>query len=272
MTQDEQKPLRYSVLISKPQDFQPGKIAQALAHFQKIPAQDAAPAARKCWGIIEEDLEKKKAEELVACLKESGLESFTIPRGLLEDLPPLSPVPRLELEESGIRGLPKNGEEKRISYAAISLIAAIGFKKTTTSTVKIKEGPSLAEKAIGFGLMLSTGLPIKVGKKEKETLKNQEQSELVFFLDICGQEQSARLRVDAQNFDFSCLGERMEYNIFGNFKTLISEFTRRAPEAEKNRGASVILKNKSISAMGYESLNDLERESRWLLTLRALKR
>jgi hypothetical protein len=57
----------------------------------------------------------------------------------------------------------------------------------------------------------------------------------------------------------------------GNLRALARRLAGLWPEAGRNRGLRFILEGKPQRDMGYESLADLERESRWLLTLRALR-
>lgn len=264
-------PLLYAALLSKPEHLQIPKIAAALAKFKKIPVQDAALLARQCWGITGEGLEKEKAEQLCALLAQAGLGGLAVPLSLLEENLPAAPLSKIEFLEGKLRAFLKSGEEKWADYRSISLIAAAVFKKTTTTLVKTDDGPTAAEQAVNMGLMLATGLPIKVGEKKKAAMKAVEKSDLVYYLDFCLPESACRLRVDAQNFDFSCLKEKMGYGIFENFKTLLAQAVQKMPQALKNRGALIILENKPLTTMGCESLKDLEKETRWLLTLKTLK-
>ena len=63
----------------------------------------------------------------------------------------------------------------------------------------------------------------------------------------------------------------MAYNVLANFRTLACELARRAGSAMKTRGVGILMAGEPITAMGYESLDELDRESRWLLTLALLK-
>jgi hypothetical protein len=80
-----------------------------------------------------------------------------------------------------------------------------------------------------------------------------------------------RFRIDAQDFNFSCLKARMGYTAPQNFRILVLEMIRLCPQALKNRGAQVLLDGAAIASMGYDTIADLDRESRWLLTLDSLK-
>ena len=60
-------------------------------------------------------------------------------------------------------------------------------------------------------------------------------------------------------------------NTLGNFRTLLKILKTNAPNALLSRGAGILIESSPVSTMGYDSLGDLERESRWLLTLLALR-
>jgi hypothetical protein len=147
------------------------------------------------------------------------------------------------------------------------LVSAAGITLTTTTTKTTKEGPSAAQKILSTGILLTTGLPIKIGGKERVVEKTQQQSELVFYLDLYYGQPLRRRRIDAQHFDYSFLKERKLYFVLGNFKLVLGDLLAAAPAAWRNHGAKVLLEGKPVQTMGYESLADLEREARWLLTL-----
>jgi hypothetical protein len=94
-----------------------------------------------------------------------------------------------------------------------------------------------------------------------------ENNELMFFLDLVFKDPALRLRIDAQSFDFSFLRERKVYNVLGNFKVFVADLAKAAPGAMLNRGARVLVGNKPVREMGYLELEDLDKETRWLLTL-----
>src|SRR5207237_9314160 len=98
------------------------------------------------------------------------------------------------------------------------------------------EGPGAGDRALNMGILLATGLPIKVGKKERVVEKTVESTDLVFFVDLVFKDPALRLRVDAQNFDFSCLKERKLYNVLGNLRLFVADLVKAAPGAYQNRG------------------------------------
>lgn len=264
-------PLKYAVLISEPGHLKPVEIAKVLAVFRRVPVQDVVPAARKSWGILEENLEDGTAREMADSLKAAGLGAIALPQGLMEDLPSAQAVSKMPFSTEGLFPELVPGQLERIPWERLALIAAVGFKEKVVRRIKVQEGPGLARKALDLGMRLATGFAVGLGGGKREVEKTVESSDLVFYLDLILKDSPQRLRIDAQDFDFSCLRGRMAYNVASNFKILVAELAQHAPGATRNRGAQVLLDGKPLREMGYESLAELERESRWLLTLRAVK-
>jgi hypothetical protein len=144
-----------------------------------------------------------------------------------------------------------------------------GVPVTTTRTTKEKKGPGGAQKAASAAILMTTGLPIGVGGRKRAVEKKQEERSLAFCADLYYESPTRRLRIDASSFDYSCLGDRMLYQAQGNLKLLIGDLIDASPAAWLNHGARVLVEGAPVRTMGYQSLDDLDREARWLLTLRA---
>jgi len=263
-------PLRYAVLLARLEELKLPDIAKALSAFRKVPIQDAARNARNCWGLPAENLEKDEAQELSARLKENGVESLSLPQSLIEESPAPLPTTSLEFRPDAILVNLKSSQSELLAKENIRLIAAVGLKQTITTTMKVKEGPSPTQKALSMGLLLA-GLPIRIGGASREVEKKKETTELFFILDLCLRKPVRRFRIDALDFNFSCLKARMGYTAPQNFRTLIQEMSRLCPQAIKNRGTQILLDGAPVASMGYDAITDLDRESRWLLTLDSLK-
>lgn len=255
----------FAVVLSRPEALQPPAIANVLGAFRKMPFQDAIRIARNCWGVVLEGLARKEAEDLMGRLNDAGMQSFVTHPSLLAGFPELRPVKKASVGPEGLGLL--DGELETVAWDRVLLLAAAGVSVTEQRKIKVKEGPDAADRALNIGIMLATGLPIKVGKQEKEVEKTIETTDLLFYLDLFLKEPARRLRIDGQNFDFSCLRERKLYNVLGNLRLLVGDLVAFAPAAARNRGTRVLAENRPIREMGYLTLEDLDRESRWLLTL-----
>ncbi|MBI4425319.1 MAG: hypothetical protein HY554_16435 [Elusimicrobia bacterium] len=86
-------------------------------------------------------------------------------------------------------------------------------------------------------------------------------------LEILLQSPFRRLRIDAERFDFRCLGRRMNYDARNNLRELARSVCALAPAALRSRGTASLLADRRSEPASYEALEDLEREERWLLTI-----
>ncbi len=229
----------------------PMVLARDLAAVRGTPVQDQVRVAKRAWGIVAGDLSESEAGALGEALRSSGVEWVVHPTGALAELPAVEAA----------------GTVDALPGAQPILIAVAGVTVTTTTTRTVTGGPTGAQKAASTAIMMGTGLPIRIGGRKRSVEKRQEEQSLVFYADLYYEGPFRRLRIDASHFDFSCLEERMLYQAQGNLKLLIGDLVQAAPGAWLNHGSRVLLEGRPIRTMGYESLEDLEREARWLLTL-----
>lgn len=86
-------------------------------------------------------------------------------------------------------------------------------------------------------------------------------------LDIVLESPLRRLRVDAERFDFRCLGGRMNYDARNNMRELARSLCSLSPSALRARGTEALLSDRRSEPVAYDAVDDLEREERWLLTI-----
>ncbi|MCX5797771.1 MAG: hypothetical protein NTY77_19955 [Elusimicrobia bacterium] len=261
--------IRYVVLLRKPEQLDPHALAEALARHRGCPTLDAVPAARSCWGILGEGQDESAAKDEAAALTAAGFAALALPRNLLEDPAPPAPVVKGELGEEKPAFCTAAGE--RLPVVSPILLCATVIKRSVTQTIKVQKDIGFTDKALQVGLLMATGLPIRTSRLRKEEDKIVVTSELQGVLDLILTAPSRRLRVLSDDFDYSCLKEEKTYDTLSNFRLLARRLAGLWPEAGRNRGLSFILAGKPQRDMGYESLADLERETRWLLTLRAIR-
>lgn len=258
---------RYAVLLAAPEGLQVAPLAKALAIFKKIPFQDAARLARNSRGFVGEHLSEEEARELVSRLTDFGIGGLVMAQASIRELAQAQTVSRLEVRLDALRLTDKAGAAETIPSSSLVIVAAAGIKVLATDTVKTREGPTTAARAVRAGVLMTTGLPLPIGKKKRKAQQKKTSSEILFYLDLITREPEARYRIDAQNFDYSFLKKRMLHHSFGNFKMLLSDVIKIAPGALHNKGTRVIMKSQPVSIMGYGSFVDFHRESQWLWTL-----
>ena len=229
----------------------PMTLAKALAEIRGTPVQDQVVEARGAWGLVAEGLSEREAKAMATALGSAGVPCAVGPTRAVIELSPVEVA-------STVRDLPP---------AAPTLIAVAGIEGTTTTRTTTRKGQSGAQMVASAAILMTTGLPIKVGGKKRKTETTRDERTLSFHADLHYRDPSRRLRIDASHFDFSGLGERMLYQAQVNLKLLIETVVSGAPEAWLNHGARVLLEGRPVRTMGYRSLEDLDREARWLLTL-----
>jgi hypothetical protein len=121
---------------------------------------------------------------------------------------------------------------------------------------------------IGLGVMMVTGIPMGMGKG-KDVKKITQETELYLHLDVFIEEAGVlrRLHVNANQFNFSSLGNVQLTGGLVNFRLLLQTLDRHAGSVVRNRGFWGFLSNRPLSGLGYETRADYEKELRWLLSI-----
>lgn len=258
----------FAVLLSRPEDVRSPLLAQLLAKHEGVPFADATRRALTSWGIPLEQAPEDKALELARVLTAGGLAAAAVPHDHLRAPPPAEQPVAAAFEPGVTRWLlRKDGEARELPDAHVALIAAAVFREETTRTTKVKEGPSTGQKVASIGLQLTTGLPIRIGGKEREVDKVEKLTELAYRLELIAPTPPRRIRVVADKFNYACLGAKMLYGAAPNFQALLRALRERLPSARLNLGARVLLAGQPVAALGYEDTASLEREERWLLSI-----
>jgi len=160
-------------------------------------------------------------------------------------------------------GSPAFREPRPLNELVVTAYASI--KHNLSKTIKVKEGPSAGEKAVRLGIMMTTGLPIGMGKS-KEVSKELKSVETTLYMELIFSD-GLRLSLNSDKFDFSCLKEKKTYSSQMNFALLCLELAKHAPGALKNTGMFDVLEKKLIPTLQYDSPSDLEKEIKRLLLL-----
>jgi len=237
-------------------------LAQVLAGAQKLDRDTAAGTARHCWGVLGRDLDEAAALDLERRCADFGVKTLRLPC----PPPALAPAELMKKASFDKSSAAFAGAAGAVSavHAEISVLAAAPIKTENVRTIKTTEGPSAQEKAVRLGIMTVTGLPIGLGKS-REVNKEVKSSEMSFYLDILLAGPPRRLRVASDDFDFSCLKENKTYSSQVNFRLFCLAMAAFAPAAARNSGLLAMLGSRPLSALPYDSLEDLEKEELRLL-------
>lgn len=256
----------YSVLIARPEAFDRKKLASALEEFHRIPEDEAIQLARRAWGFAGENLPRERALVLADKCAENGLEAVTVDSKEVFSLPAEKIFTRAEVKPEGLNYTLETKEPGFASWENVILLAAAPVKEEKITQQTVNEGPSGLERLSKAALMAVTGIPLGTGKT-KEAKKEKKEYELVFYLEIFSTDSPFRLRMRSDSFNYSYLGKRKEYSSQLNFRAMLEDVSASALKSLKNRGLNAVINKEHLSMLGYDSLSDLEKEARWLLTV-----
>ncbi|MBI4669443.1 MAG: hypothetical protein HY747_09740 [Elusimicrobia bacterium] len=225
--------------------------------------------AKNCWGIIADDLDETAAAKLAEHLRAESLDAVVVASGDIAVPAKAESIVKLEPADDAWRVFSKTGEAFSVNTGQISLISAVVFEEVSVTTTEVKDVPGLGRKAAQIGILLTTGLPIPLGGS-KTTKKTERKSNQFIYVDLFIENPNRRFRIDAHEFDYRFLKERMTYNLMSNLKSLLADLVKASPCAGRNFGAGAIMRAEPVHQLGYGSLADGERECRWLLNIRNL--
>ncbi|MFH2203458.1 MAG: hypothetical protein ABIJ96_10110 [Elusimicrobiota bacterium] len=262
--------MKYTVLIRADEDFDRKVLAQALAASRGVPVIDTLPAAMRCWGIVEEDIERAAAEKLAAELRAAGLEAYAAESGALVKLPAALPVKSLAFTDAGLDAVCEPREKFTILPDEVSLIAAAIIPHTTIRETAQEQKPGMAQKLQKTALNLAVpGLghvleAVRPGAQA--TVRKTGDAGHLLFLDIFVGSPGRRLRFDGNRLQYGFLGDKMVHSTLINFNLFVKGLVRMAVRAKSNKGARIIQSGRPVREMGYASIDDMDRESRCILT------
>jgi hypothetical protein len=255
----------WTVLLAEPLGVDLSLLGRFYASEKKIPLIEAQRLARRSWGFLGRDLSAVEAQALVHSAALSGLTTRAVENTHIPSLPPPEAVRGARFEGDRVDlhiGVPAT--VRPLVFSHIQLLSVSTFRQDSNVVRTTKEDASLSRKIAGVGIMLTTGIPVGMGKG-KETLRTVTETEWVLSLDIFGEGECWRIVPAA--FDFSGLGVEKGTTGPDNLRRLLTRLHREAPSALLNRGARWWLEGRPLNTAGYDDASDVEHESRWLLTL-----
>lgn len=257
----------FSVVLKDETQLQWGPLGQALATYRHVPAMDTIREAKSCWGILAEKISEGEAKQLQLGMENLKINTLVMPYAHLKALSPAKIVSTMNFSPEGFVVSCSDNSTETILSNQIQVIAVAALSSSITHKTQEKQGSTGVQKILSVGIMLTTGLPIKIGPKDKIVEKTTTNTNLSFVMDIVIKESGERLRIIPDNLNFSFLKDRMVHGAMGNFRVLLTDLVSKAPQARQSRGSRMLLAGQSTSQMGYETLADLEKETRWLSAL-----
>jgi hypothetical protein len=233
-------------------------IEQLKRAFSGVPgllAPDALPLCKETFGAIVRGFSEVQAAALQAGLKAEGVETEIIEHSQWPVLPVTKTIRRLECAPEALMIYDPYGRKFPVEWGQVMLIAAGSVRQATFE----RKRTELVETKI----KLVHGIPIPerkvtVGFSTQEGEAKADRVEIVLTGGV------AQYSIEAKDFNYAYLGERVTQNPAVNFALLLRDLVNYAPGAKLNRGATAML-TEPPSSVSYPHKNSLQDEIQWML-------
>lgn len=238
------------------------KTAQVLVKSRNMILYEALSFSAKSYGFLAENMDIEEIKKIMQVCEEYSLKADYCTG---EKVPVLNPA--LEIKKASFLDslilFESGNSEIKYDLKDLKIMAYAPICEESIKVIKDKQGPQAAEKAIRLGIMMTTGIPIGLGKS-KEISKEIKKRETYLYLDLIFSD-NVRIRINSENFDFSCLKEEKGYSSQINFKNFCLKIAQKAEKTWKNTAIFDLLEGALSPTLKYETLSDLEKEEKRLL-------
>jgi hypothetical protein len=251
----------FAIMQKSPQpEVQPPAIEQLKRAFSKIPGLTAYDASKYCqetFGMIARNFTREQATVLQAALAAEGIEAEAVEEPRLPALPMGKMVRRVEITPQALMIYDPVGQKFPLEWGHVMVIAA--GKVSVAEFTRVREEREASNYDLSNLDRRNQRQPKKVTEyKSKEKLREQ------YLLEIILSRAVMRYGIEADRFDFGCLGERAATDEAGDFCLLVRELAKHAPQAVLNRGARAMVTGPGAT-VSYRNKSILNEEMIWQL-------
>lgn len=254
--------MRYAVLQKTLETPELDKLVRAFKTVPSLTAADAATAVHDAYGVLIKQLAEDDACFLQQALQAEGIDTVVVAQRDLPDMPPFKVVRRLGLNAENLEVFDPLGRSFQVPAEHVLMIAA-GAVRTHESRMA-EAGHAVTH--LGAHHMLSAGA-FESGLRQMGTLGDGRvlrDLDIHLSLEIVLTQGVLRYSIEAEEFNFECLGDRRSGSLRANFSSLVNDLTARFPEAVVNRGAHYLRENPS-ELFVYPTRNAFIEEIVWIL-------
>jgi hypothetical protein len=254
----------YFVVLKNPGSFNHSSLADALASSLSVLKVDIVMHLQNYWGLLHKTQEIDKAQELQEKLRQWGIETFVLHSSKIKKLPEAKVLKKASLEQHGLV-FEEEGQRKSLPWNSFVLVCAGQVIEIETVKRRTVGDGHYAKHLATTGVSFVSAVRISADRlKGKEVIEKKPGA--TFLLDLIARENSESIRIIGNSFNYSCLGDKMEYNMPLNFKTLYQIISMLLTDVIKNQGARAI-DTDDMAKMKYPSESSYDHEMLWLMQL-----
>jgi len=250
--------MSYAVLQK---NLEPPSLDQLKNAFQNVPgltALDAFGVGKDAFGILVKGFDLDSASRLQSALAAQGVETELVDEAALPPLPEIRNVHRVDCTPDALMIYDALGRNFPLKWVDVMMIAAGSVRLIDFNTVEVRRPVAHHGR----------------GGDSPVTLEIKEQPADHWILEIIVSGAALRYSIVADHAEcllFQYLDSRRTRELAGNFKLLVQDLTKAAPQATVNHGAFYLREN-SPTPFHYPSKNAFYEEIVWLLWQNISKR
>ena len=236
----------YYVLLSRDVDLPVTALSPALAKALRRPAVEITRQLREQPWILLQDAPADALDAVFEVLVSENVAAKAVPE---IHMPALPPATRVKYGEPLAAGL----FLQRAAHPAPPTLPWSQLRIVSAGQVTLKPeetlGPEMFRTTPGSASMRGRG---------------KEENHLLVDL-ICKTEEPLRLRIDAGDFNYDYLGDRMLSSSRENLRLLLEDICARAPDVHLTSRTERLLEGQPAPEFRFRSLEAFDAHNRWVL-------
>lgn len=246
----------------------PPEAERILVEITGAPQLDANSLVSVCQGLLMRDLEAAKAEAAVLEFAAAGMHVVAQPSGTIQTLPTPCPVKNASLLPEYLEAaVDVYGNKDRVRWGDIAVVGAGQLHRRVTHIAPA--GSPLTQHRIYYGLRFSLPPAEAISPASMKATRSFEESVRTCCLGIVAVNPLRHFRIEATQFNYAYLGERLSNSSAFNFAALVTDTLTLAPNAATNL-APEEMNGVATHWPVYGSPHDLEKRMAWMLWRRQL--
>lgn len=220
-------------------------------HDGGMPKVEATAMCQRAGGILLDNVEPQRAEQLAAALQQAQEECFIVPAAEVAELPREQPVHGARVGRQYIELIDAAGHPERALWEdgiilSMGKVALVTEKTVTTAksslTRRVGGVASLGPATVAVGAAMS---PIMSGKLKRKSSQHT-LVDLVFLRGL------RRYRIDGRAFDYTILRDTVQQSSETNVRLLVRWFLQVAPHLETNFDARKLVDTGDTDLESYD--------------------
>ena len=257
--------LSYLVILKDSESFDLQVLADAVSRGLGIPRFDVATKIKRFWGILHNTPMIEQANQLKESLKQEGVETFVLSSAELKAVPRPKTLKKVSLQPWGL-AFQEEGKDGLLLWENVLLLCAGKIEESMSVKETLPPDGKVKKWVARTGISMTTVIAISRERAKKREV-TKEKIDWTYCLDLVAGEGVESVRILGNSFDYSCLGDRMAYNVIINFKNLALDIARYLPNVIRNQGMRSMEEETVVKEVKYTNMHEYENEKTWLMQL-----